>query len=600
MTTVLRSMVVSLGILVDDRDIKDAEESLKGVQEEAQKTENVFARLGTRMRSAFTDYLKTTLLPSLGPSFGRTVADFERGRASLEALTGSAERAASEMRRLQSFAAYSPFDQEDIIQAYRTLSTEGLDVSNSMLTAIGNTAVAMGHTLTQSTEALSDAVQGNVSSLSLFGIDAQSEGDQVALTFDGVTTTIGKNADEISNYLRHIGLTNFSDGIVDQAMTIGGLSSMLTSSFRLLAVELWDGAFGAEGREAMASLVVLVQDMMPAARELGRVFGVAMRGIGEVIDFVRENARLLLVIVGSAGLVWTFYKLRAAIWAAQAAFLALNISAMFIPVLITSIIALIALLIEDFIVFTQGGESMFGLLVDKIRELGAPVLELVERFRNTGRTIVDFFRGIGEQIRGLPTLIKQSFANALQSLTEYFSGTADRLRNIWDWVTGGMQSDALERFGAIGRFFGGLIDMFRPVASWLWSAGRAVFGYWFDSIATTVEQISNMANGPLLRRVGLRFDGLENFSQRLSAFSDQIQRPMPALFGIGGTGTDIVSSVEHDRLIRHGGAVSSTQQNTININATGVGSPEDLRDTVAEPITQQVRNAARDTSGGER
>ena len=77
----------------------------------------------------------------------------------------------------------------------------GLVPTESALKSFGNTSAAMGKDLTQMIEAVADATTGEFERLKEFGIKAKQNGDEVSLTFQGVTTTIGNNAQEITRYL---------------------------------------------------------------------------------------------------------------------------------------------------------------------------------------------------------------------------------------------------------------------------------------------------------------------------------------------------------------------------------------------------------------
>jgi len=76
-------------------------------------------------------------------------------------------------------------------------------------------------------EAVADASVGEFERLKEFGIKAKSQGDQVSFTFQGVTTTVEKNAAQISEYLQGIGNVNFAGSIQRQADTFKGRLSTL-------------------------------------------------------------------------------------------------------------------------------------------------------------------------------------------------------------------------------------------------------------------------------------------------------------------------------------------------------------------------------------
>ena len=74
----------------------------------------------------------------------------------------------------------------------------------------------MGKNLMQFVEAIADAATGEFERLKEFGIKARTQGEQVSFTFQGVTTTVGKNAAEIENYLRQIGMSSLPGACVSR------------------------------------------------------------------------------------------------------------------------------------------------------------------------------------------------------------------------------------------------------------------------------------------------------------------------------------------------------------------------------------------------
>ena len=91
------------------------------------------------------------------------------------------------------------------------------------LTSYGNTASAFGRNIMDFTEALSNAVMFNFRSLRSFGIMAKTEKDTVEFTFQGITTTVAKNAKAIEAYLRSLGDVQFAGAMKEQMDTMGGV-----------------------------------------------------------------------------------------------------------------------------------------------------------------------------------------------------------------------------------------------------------------------------------------------------------------------------------------------------------------------------------------
>ena len=157
--------------------------------------------------------------------------EFDKINASLVTMTGSQEAADKAFARIQNFATTTPYDLAQVATAFTKLKALGLDPSQEALESYGNTAAAMGKDLNQMIEAVADAATGEFERLKEFGIKARSEGDNVSLTFQGVSTTIGKNAAEIEAYLMGLGQVQFAGAMAERAATLDGAISNLGDSF---------------------------------------------------------------------------------------------------------------------------------------------------------------------------------------------------------------------------------------------------------------------------------------------------------------------------------------------------------------------------------
>lgn len=195
------------------------------------------------------DQVTSSLGPLKGALAGLTAAlgfselvqantEYQKLNASLVTVTGSAENADTAFKAIQQFAAETPYQLNQVVEGFIKLQAMGLEPSQRALESYGNTASAMGKSLNQMIEAVADAATGEFERLKEFGIKASSEGDRVAFTFRGITTEIGKNADEIQQYLLSLGETEFAGAMEMQMNTLGGVFSNLEDSFFNLAVAI--------------------------------------------------------------------------------------------------------------------------------------------------------------------------------------------------------------------------------------------------------------------------------------------------------------------------------------------------------------------------
>ena len=141
------------------------------------------------------------------------------------------------------------------------LKNLGLTPSEEAMISYGNTALPMGKSLNQMIEAVADATTGEFERLKEFGIKTKSEGDKVSFTFQGITTTVGKNSKEIENYLRGIGDVQFASGIADQADSLKIINSNMMDSFSRLFDAIGDAGL-TSALKAMGSAITWVTDKL--------------------------------------------------------------------------------------------------------------------------------------------------------------------------------------------------------------------------------------------------------------------------------------------------------------------------------------------------
>lgn len=164
--------------------------------------------------------------------------------ASLKTMTGGIDQANDAWARLEKFAATTPYSLQQAVDGFVKLKALGLDPSERSMTSFGNTAAAMGKDLTQMIEAVADASTNEFERLKEFGIKAKQQGDNVSLTFRGVTTTIGNNSAEIVEYLTKIGETEFAGAMSERMKTLDGDISNLQDSLDALYRTIAQSGFG--------------------------------------------------------------------------------------------------------------------------------------------------------------------------------------------------------------------------------------------------------------------------------------------------------------------------------------------------------------------
>lgn len=239
--------VASLAIRVESLEVAQADRRLKGMTSSGGAAERATGGL----TSAFTKLIgPLTAAVSVMGTLNKLVSvqrEFDVLNSGLITATGSAENAALAFEALEEFAARTPYGLQQATEGFTKLVNLGLTPSERALESYGNTASAMGKDLMQLVEAVADATTGEFERLKEFGIKAKQQGDQVSLTFRGVTTQIGNNAAEIEKYLMDLGENEFAGAMALRADTLDGAIAELGDT--------WDGLWRAVNEMGVGDVI---------------------------------------------------------------------------------------------------------------------------------------------------------------------------------------------------------------------------------------------------------------------------------------------------------------------------------------------------------
>ncbi|MFZ5653164.1 MAG: hypothetical protein ACOY42_02005 [Pseudomonadota bacterium] len=292
---------VAIGGLGTETD-KSSESQRRGT-EAARQQQSAFSALGAQARQL------TVLLGALGGvSLARQLfevnAAAQASQAALRTLTGSVGEAAVVWERLLDFAAQTPFNFEQSIDAFRALKARGLDPSIEALSAYADFAAAMGRDLTQFVEAVADAATGEMERLKEFGVIAAQQGDQISFTFKGVTTVVQKNAQAIEQYLQGIARTNFAGAAAAQMDTLSGQASNLGDNISKLAMALGEAGANRAFATLLAGLSSGVETLAAHADELLSGLTVLATALGgRLVASLAASAAQMLATAGAAGIL---------------------------------------------------------------------------------------------------------------------------------------------------------------------------------------------------------------------------------------------------------------------------------------------------------
>lgn len=249
----------------------------------------------TKISAAIAAALSAIAVEGLVSKLVTAQRQFDVMFASLKTMTGGVDQASAAFERLRQFASQTPFSLEQAVKGFVKLKALGLDPSERAMGSFGNTASAMGKSLEQMIEAVADASTGEFERLKEFGIKAKVEGDNVSLTFQGVTTKIRNSSAEITEYLTRIGEVNFAGAMAERMKTLDGDISNLQDTLAGLYLTISQSGFGDVVAQGVRAATEAISEMTVSIKE---------GGLTEYFDGLRPIlAAAELAVVTLAGVV---------------------------------------------------------------------------------------------------------------------------------------------------------------------------------------------------------------------------------------------------------------------------------------------------------
>lgn len=233
----------------------------------------------------------------LGANTLATAANFESLQISLETVTGSSQAAQQAMRWIEDFTKRTPFELDQVADAFRRLAAYGLEPTKYLQT-LGDTASAMGKTLEQAVEMFADAATGEFERLKEFGIKAKTEGDQVTFSWvqngEQMTKTAKKTGVAITEALGQI-LSRFEGGMERQSQSWNGLWSNLMDQWSMFQKRVMDsGPFQEMKRQLKEFLSYLeTAEGKNALRDWATATGKSIKNVVEGLDGLIEKLQKL-------------------------------------------------------------------------------------------------------------------------------------------------------------------------------------------------------------------------------------------------------------------------------------------------------------------
>ena len=307
--------------------IQPANDNLKALDATARSFNEVI-RQGTAL---FGAYLGLQGLKNTFSAIFSANTSFEQLSGSLKTVTGSAKGAQEAFSLIEKFAIDTPYQLNEIVEAFIQLKALGLEPSEAALVSYGNTASAFGKNIKDFVGAVAATTVGEFERLKTFGIKAKVINDDVSFTFAGVTTKVKKNATEIEKYLRTLGDVNFAGAMNEQMKTMNGVLSNIEDGFEKIYRDIGKNGLNEALKSTFTQFNELVESGGSAAKTIGQTLAFAVNTASSAFFLLAEHADVALTLIGtrlgSSAILGGINLLKAGVGSLQVSMAGLSISA---------------------------------------------------------------------------------------------------------------------------------------------------------------------------------------------------------------------------------------------------------------------------------
>jgi len=393
-----------------------------------------------------------------------TASQFEQFRTVLETVEGSSQKAQKSMDWVSNFAAKTPYELDQVMEAFVKLRAYGINPTDGLLATLGDTASAMGKPLNMAVEAIADAITGENERLKEFGIKAQSKGGRTRYEYsdrEGKTkykVVKSDNREQIRETLAAIWNERYAGAMEKMSKTYKGMMSNLADQWtRFKMMVMQNGAFDfIKGK--LEKLLALI-DKMAANGELEDL---AKRVGGQLLELARATqdiATVVIPVIVSVG--------KAVKWLADQAggvkVLARALVAIFAGKLVLSIFNFASALISL-------GTKAFPLVGTAIRTLSAifltnPIGLTVTAIATAAFLIYKYWGPIKQFFVSLWAGIKDVFTSVMDWIEAKIITMAEKLRDLLHKVMPNLVAENPPKGGSTDNAKGGT-EQWGPQIPW--------------------------------------------------------------------------------------------------------------------------------------
>lgn len=242
-----------------------------------------------------------------------SVKAFEDLTSKISAVTGDMQTAEKVFWELNDLEDKTTISTQKLAESLLYLNKFGISATTKDIKDLSALSLGLNKDLETVSTAITKASQGRYNELKNLGFAVQDEGNKLSVTFKGVTSEIGKDAESIKNYLASIGETQFTKVLDSKLQTTEASLNRFKNAWGTLQTELFrsDGALGQLFRSILDTGTQMVNGLITVFRlqSVKDTLNSAIKSItysisktfefltGETLDFNQEWSKIWLKII---------------------------------------------------------------------------------------------------------------------------------------------------------------------------------------------------------------------------------------------------------------------------------------------------------------
>ncbi|MCF6435210.1 hypothetical protein [Pseudoalteromonas sp. MMG022] len=173
---------------------------------------------------------------------------FETLEARIATVASSSQKSKEIFANLKDMAEATPHSIEQTSNAFVALYNNGLTPTQNAMTAYGDIASTLGMSIEEVSDSVINATSNQAKvqqdAFANLGVTAVKNGELLTLTYNGVTTNIKDNSENIQAYLTELGQNNFAGAMAKEMDTMGGRIERFGSEWDELFLNIGNAGVG--------------------------------------------------------------------------------------------------------------------------------------------------------------------------------------------------------------------------------------------------------------------------------------------------------------------------------------------------------------------